>query len=88
MSPTRTITCFVINAANDLVTKTIAVGNDPYGIIVSPDGKTLYVSNLQSNSVSVIATSSLTVTQTISVGGGPLGIGHISRRHHVVCCKQ
>jgi len=56
------------------VTATIAVGSFPVGVAVSPDGSTVYVANLGSNTVSVIAAATNTVTATISVGGGPNGV--------------
>jgi len=41
---------------------------------VAPDGKTVYVANSQSNTVSVISAATGTVTQTIRVGAQPNGI--------------
>jgi len=53
------------------VTRTIPVGQMPWGLALSPSGGTLYAANINSNSVSVISTSSDTVTSTLSVSGGP-----------------
>ncbi|CAM3769833.1 beta-propeller fold lactonase family protein [Smaragdicoccus niigatensis] len=55
----------------DTVTTTIAVGNEPRDVAVSPDGSHAYVSNGSSDSVSVIDTATNTVTGTLSVGSGP-----------------
>src|SRR6218665_1781550 len=41
---------------NDTVTNTITVGTRPYGVAVTPDGSTAYVTNVESNSVSRIDT--------------------------------
>jgi len=43
----------------------------PYDIVASEDGKTLYVSNLASRSVSVIDTGSMKVMASIAVGDNP-----------------
>jgi len=43
-------------------------------VAVSPDGSNVYVANKNSNTVSVIATSSNMVTATIPVGGAPIGV--------------
>jgi YVTN family beta-propeller protein len=52
----------------------IPVGNNPYGIAVSPDGTRAYVCNYASHSVSVIETATNRVLTNISVGTGPTGI--------------
>jgi YVTN family beta-propeller protein len=43
----------------------------PYDLVVTPDGKTLYVSNLASKSVSVIDTAAMKVTASIAVDSNP-----------------
>jgi virginiamycin B lyase len=59
----------IVNAHTLAVnSSTIPVGNDPQGIAFSPDGKFAYVANNGDGTVSVIATSSDTVTATISLG--------------------
>jgi YVTN family beta-propeller protein len=52
----------------------IAVGNDPRGIVVTPDQKYLYVTNYGDDTVSVINLTTNVVDKTISVGDGPFGI--------------
>lgn len=49
---------------------TIPVGNTPIAAIMSPDGSHVYVTNLGSSSISVIATASNTVTATITLAAG------------------
>jgi YVTN family beta-propeller protein len=58
------------------VGKPIPVGKYPFGIAISPDGRTAYVSNFESPSVSVIDLLTLTVSQTIKagIGEGPRGV--------------
>jgi YVTN family beta-propeller protein len=66
-------TVSVIAAATNRVAATVAVGSEPVGIAVSPDGTTVYVTNSGSNTVSVIDTATNTVTATIAVGTFPAG---------------
>jgi YVTN family beta-propeller protein len=57
------------------VTATIGVGELPWDIVVSADGKTAYVANPDSDSVSVISTAANAVTATIPVSGDPDTLG-------------
>jgi YVTN family beta-propeller protein len=43
-------------------------------VAVTPDGRTVYVTNETDNTVSVIAAASNTVTATIAVGKSPVGV--------------
>jgi YVTN family beta-propeller protein len=52
----------------------IAVGSDPTGVAVTPDGKQAYVANHGSGNVSVIDTATNAVVATVRVGSGPYGI--------------
>ena len=61
----------VIDTASNTIVTTIAVGNFPGGMDVTPDGSRLYVPHYNSNTVSVINTATNTVVTTISVGAGP-----------------
>jgi YVTN family beta-propeller protein len=57
---------FVIDTStNTVVGSPIAVGFEPFGVAVTPDGAHVYVANESDNTVSVIATSTNTVTDTI-----------------------
>ncbi len=58
----------VLNASNYVVTKNIPVQNTPLGLTVAPNGD-LYVANANSNSVSVIDTSTNTVVSTLTGNG-------------------
>lgn len=55
----------VIDTATLSMVASVGVGIDPTDLAVSPDGKRVYVSNLNSNSVTVIDTATNTVTSTI-----------------------
>ena len=63
-------------AASGFTPTTISsVGEEPSGVAVSPDGGTVYVTNFQDDSISVIDTTDNSVSSTIrSVGDGPYGI--------------
>jgi DNA-binding beta-propeller fold protein YncE len=45
----------VINEANDKITKTVTVGDDPNGIDVDPTTGTVFVANSDSNTVTAFA---------------------------------
>ena len=65
----------VINLQTEAKT-TIAVGDSPYSIGITPDGKHVYVSNNSGNTISIINTGTNTVEKTITSGllDGPDGI--------------
>src|SRR5689334_15387915 len=53
------------------VSENIPVGTNPSRAVITPDGAEVYVSNTDSNTVSVINTATNTVTHTIAVGSQP-----------------
>lgn len=63
-----------INVASFKIDQIIAVGAVPNFLAVSPDGKTLLVSNFCSQDVSVVDTATGKETQRIAVGLHPRGI--------------
>ena len=67
---------FVIDIATAKVINTIVVGNKAHGVVVSKDGKTVYVTNSIDNTVSVINVATQKVTGIIPVGKGPNGISY------------
>jgi YVTN family beta-propeller protein len=52
----------------------VRVGTRPWGLAVTPDGKTLYTANGQSNDVSVVDIASRKVVEKIKVGTRPWGV--------------
>lgn len=58
-------------SADVVVVPSLAVGDGPSGVAVSPDGSKAYVVNVLDDTVSVIGTSTDTVSGTISVGALP-----------------
>ena len=70
-------TVSVVDIPHFRVIKTIAVGTQPYGVAVSPDGTRAYVTNYNNgaaSTVSVIDTTPNTVGTTINVGNGAQSI--------------
>jgi YVTN family beta-propeller protein len=57
------------------VVETVAVGNVPFNVAVTPDGNHAYVANAGSSNISVIDTSTNTVVGTpILVGNSPVRV--------------
>jgi YVTN family beta-propeller protein len=50
------------------------VGHKPRSLALSPDGKTLYVSNEESDTVSELDAATLAVKRTLKTGWGPVGL--------------
>lgn len=69
---------FVIDIASAKVTNTIEVGNKAHGVVISKDGKTVYVTNSIDNTVSIIDVNTQKVTDTVTVGKSPNGISYWS----------
>jgi YVTN family beta-propeller protein len=70
-------TVSVVDIPHFRVIKIIAVGTQPYGVAVSPDGTRAYVTNYNNgaaSTVSVIDTTPNTVGTTINVGNGAQSI--------------
>jgi YVTN family beta-propeller protein len=63
-----------VDAHTHEVITTVPVGQRPWGIALTPDGKKLYAGNGLSNDVSVIDTATNQVIKTIKAGDGPWGI--------------
>ncbi|SPF40033.1 40-residue YVTN family beta-propeller repeat protein [Candidatus Sulfopaludibacter sp. SbA4] len=64
----RTMANDLSASANYVVTR-IPVGSAPKGMVLSPDGKRLYVANRTDDTISVIDTASRKVTATLSLEG-------------------
>ncbi|QVK21769.1 YncE family protein [Mycoplasmatota bacterium] len=64
-------TVSVIQISDNSVVDTIAVGNVPNGIVITPNGEIVYVTNIIDDNISVIQTSDNTVVDTITVGNSP-----------------
>jgi len=58
-----------LSAAANYVTARISVGRNPRGIVLSPDGRHLYVANRMDDTISVIDTGRAKVISTFDLGG-------------------
>ncbi len=67
-------TVSVIDIATGTAITKVKVGSAPYGIAVTPNGKTAYVTDRWGVNVSVIDTATNTVTDTVKVGSDPDGV--------------
>jgi YVTN family beta-propeller protein len=65
---------FVIETASNKPVTSFVVGQRPWGIALSADGRTLYSANGPSNDVSVVDLTTNTVLRKIPVGQGPWGV--------------
>ena len=58
-----------LSASADYVSARIPVGHNPRGVVLSPDGKRLFVANRLDDNITVINTTAETVISTIDLGG-------------------
>ena len=64
----------VIDTSTRAVLGTVPVATGPDGIVVTPDGTTVFVSGSSASSVSVIDSATDTAAKAIEVGKGPQGL--------------
>src|SRR5881628_3478222 len=64
----------VLDTAQNKVVGTIAVPKGPHGLVVTPDGRKVYVSSDGASTVSVIDTATDRVVASIDVGANPHGL--------------
>ena len=64
----------VIDTAQNKVLRTISVPKGPHGLVVTPDGRKVYVSSDGASTVSVIDTAADRVVASIDVGANPHGL--------------
>ena len=67
-------TVSVISVTSNSVVSTIAVGDGPEGVAITPDGTKAYVTNSLDDTVTVINTATNTTTSAIPTGGDPVGV--------------
>lgn len=65
----------VIDLARNEVVRKIPTGRFPHGLRISPDGRSVYVANVEDGSVSVIDMTTLSEVAKIPVGKGPVQVG-------------
>jgi len=61
-----------IDTLNNSVQYHVTVGQKPFGVVVSPDGRLAYVANSNSANVSIVDTATKQVVSTISVDYSPV----------------
>ena len=64
----------VLDTGSNRVLRTIPIPAGPHGLVITPDGRTVYVSSDGASTVSVIDTATDQVTRTIEVGKMPHGL--------------
>src|SRR5213594_889999 len=64
----------VIDTAQNKVLSTISVPKGPHGLVITPDGRKVYVSSDGASTVSVIDTAADRVVASIDVGTNPHGL--------------
>ena len=85
MSTVRSRTAPFVNdlsASADYVATRIPVGHNPRGVLLSPDGKRLYVANRLDDNISVIDTVKNKIVSTIDLGG-PKTINTVRRGERI-----
>src|SRR5215470_17241009 len=58
----------VLRASDNVRVASVPTGNTPFGVAVSNDGKTVYVSNWAGSSMSVIDTATDSLRTTVALG--------------------
>jgi YVTN family beta-propeller protein len=69
-----------LDAQSLLELGSVQVGERPWGIALSPDGRFLFTANGPSNDVSVVDAVSLRLVATIPVGNRPWGVTVLPQR--------
>ena len=72
----------VIDTAQNKVLSTITVPKGPHGLVVTPDGRKVYVSSDGASTVSVIDTAADRVVASIDVGANPHGLAISAGHRH------
>jgi YVTN family beta-propeller protein len=70
---------FLIDPATSAQLASFEVGQRPWGVALTRDGKTAYTANGPSNDVSVVDLAGRTVVKKIPAGSRPWGVTIISR---------
>src|SRR6266853_1010068 len=76
----------VVDTAQNKVLGTIAVPKGPHGLVVTPDGRKVYVSSDGASTVSVIDTATDKVVASIDVGASPHGLAMSSDGRKLLVC--
>jgi YVTN family beta-propeller protein len=63
-----------IDTSTNTIAGSLRVGERPWGVVISADGRWLFTANGPSNDISIVDTSTLTVAARVAVGERPWGI--------------
>ena len=69
------------------VIQTVEVGRAPVGVAASAKLKRVYISNVESQDISVIDTKNNTVIETIKINGSPVGLALSPDSKNLICCQ-
>ncbi len=69
-----TVTSVPVSAAEVTLEATVAVGPQPAGVAVSPNGTRTYIADNGSNAVSIVDTATNTALKSVLVGSNPYGV--------------
>ncbi len=72
-----------VDTATGQVVARTATGTQPRSMAISSDGQALYVVNYQSNTVSILKSSDLSIVKTFPVPDHPIGIAYEPIHHRV-----
>ena len=78
----------VFNLDDGTIIRRIPVGKNPYDLVLSDDGGTLYCSNWSDDTVSVVSTETLQETGVIPVGDNPNDMVLARDGRLYVCCSN
>jgi len=62
------------HTATGTVSGEVPVGERPWGVAISPDGRQLYTANGPSNDITIVDVASWTVVAKVPVGERPWGV--------------
>jgi YVTN family beta-propeller protein len=70
----------VVDAQSHAIIRRVALGREPEGILIAPDGATAYVAVAGDNAIAVLDLTSWTLTRRIQTGHGPDGMAYVGGR--------
>jgi len=82
-SLSNTVSVIRSNSTTDVVIKNVTVGNFPVGVAVDQDRNIVYVTNMRSNSLTLIDAITNEVIKNVTVGNLPVGVA-VDQATHMV----
>ena len=71
------VAALAIDTTTHKEVQSVTVGQRPWGLALSPDGRRIYTANGPSNDISVVDVASFKVVATVAVGERPWGVAVI-----------